>query len=207
MEALLNLGVNVNLVDGNERTALFYAIKFLDRCKRCCVKQCHRRTIHYLARHIRKLQALKLDVDNLNAYLMRVEVPKISDARLLDPRFVGQIEIAKRLIVDEDSQLYLYDFLSETRALLDYPFMSEEKRTVIDEFFQTVEHNLNLDTMRDICKLQHRKAIKRVKMIDVACQLMYRSFGFSVPVLCQKLIFQSLKNADIHNFIVASMNV
>ncbi|XP_058796611.1 serine/threonine-protein phosphatase 6 regulatory ankyrin repeat subunit B-like [Phymastichus coffea] len=207
VEALLNLGANVNLLDKNNRTALFYAMKFHDRCKRCPVRQCHKRTIYCLARHIRKLKVFNLDIENLNSYLMRVELPKIFDIRLLDHRFLGQMEITKRLVVDEESKLYLCDFLSEEKAILNYPFMSDEKRNVVDEFFQTIDNIADLDMMKDICKLQYRKAIKRIRLVDLAADLMYKLMGFPVPLVCQKSIFETLKNSDIENFILATMNI
>ncbi|XP_058799646.1 uncharacterized protein LOC131669048 [Phymastichus coffea] len=197
---LLMCGADVNILDANDKPAFAYSLEHSERGRE--------RDLHIIvtfSMHLRKLQLLELDVHQLNIEV-DIEARKRFpfDVKVAE-RCQDELEKLKERTIDPYS-VTLFDFLSETGAVAAYPHMPQIQRHAIDEFFYNDSVGLckQFPELACLLKLQYRRAVARMPLMEPATMALSIVLGFELPLLCSDAIVRFMKNEELRKLIAAS---
>lgn len=196
---LLNNGADFNLMDKTGKSAFeHYHQDNSNSHEEVC-----KRIVDVFKRHALKLASQNLYVDN--AILSIIKDCVQPQVRLsIEEKCNEELGRLREPLLPSCS-ITLSDFLSETKAVVNFPRLPLNDQDNINEFFAKKQEYLrnNYPQLAGIIILQHRKALKRVSIIPRALQSVQTLVGFPLPHICCDIIFQFLSYENLNNLIRA----
>lgn len=156
-------------------------------------------TIKAFVFHLQKLLQCGLQFSQMNAMIRDYAIEKYGFEIYFNPSFCGELDKAKNTKIGSRS-LTLYDFLSETGAVAAFPTMAQLDRDAAKEFFEcTCKFSLHREfhQLVGLFKLQHKKAWKRLQLVEPAKLALLRLIPCMLPDLCSEAILRFFSNAEL----------
>lgn len=159
-----------------------------------------------LSAHIYKLNLCGIYVNNVNREFndrIREDFSfNFSDSE----RLCSNELILSKDVKIEPHPITLYDFLSETGIVGSYPMLPQIQKRAISDFFQNSGPQLRwrFPQLLGVMKLQYRKAIARISLLEPAKSGLNILLDLDFPDLCSEAILRFLTNEDLTNLTLSA---
>lgn len=187
------VGANINTPDKDGKTPLTHCLES------CQIENEETHTHLYFMRlltiHVHKLSFLDLDVSEINrsCYVTACQTHRFMENFNEN---LYHAELCDMENIEFSDSFTLRDFMSE-QAIKDFPRMPRAQRQAIVEIVHSRSVLGKFPELRALLKLQLRKALARMELMEPARASLGFLAGFELPDLCSEPVLSYLSNEDL----------